>query len=284
MKTVIITFLLGMTLSLTPLHAQTKTLSINPVINDNYAYCIELLKLALANSGSDYRFETVDASGSQSREIQDLLDGRIDVIWIGTSTEIEAQLKPIRVPLYRGLLGHRIFIIREGDQARFDRVQTLADLQKISIGQGRTWVDTNILEANGFTVEKSSKYPGLFHMLDGGRFDAFSRGVHEPWGELSTNSELPLTVEKRLAVIYRLPMYFFVSPKSTELAEDIERGLYTMIENGEFDRFFYNNKMIRDTLEQANLQQRLLFHLDNPYLPASTPVDQPELWFDVSAL
>ena len=260
------------------------TLKINPVDNDNSRYCTTLLLKALAYTGEKYELKSTAGVGSQAREIEWLSEGKIDVIWVATSTELEAQLLPIRVPLYRGLLGHRIFIIRQGEQARFDTVKNYADVQKIILGQGRTWSDTFILEANGISVVKTARYQNLFYMLDGGRFEAFPRGVHEPWGEIKAHPDLPLTVEKNLVLIYPMPMYFFVTPGNTILANKIESGLMAMLEDGSFDEFFFNDPMIKDTLEQSNLAHRTAYRLNNPYLPKETPLDNPILWLDITKL
>jgi hypothetical protein len=266
------------------LPALAGTLRINPVDNENSRYCSSLLLRALEYTGENYSFEASTGVGSQAREIQDLADNKIDIIWIATSKDLEEQLMPIRVPLYRGLLGYRIFIIEGDNQARFDGVNSFADVQQIRVGQGRTWSDTFILEANGIEVVKTAKYVGLFHMVEGGRFDAFARGVHEPWSEIRTHSELNLAVEKNLALIYRMPMYFFVNKENKALAEKVESGLLRMIEDGSFDEFFFNDPMIKDTLEQSNLANRKFFHIDNPFLPEKTPVDNPKLWLDISNL
>lgn len=45
-------------------------------------------------------------------------------------------------------------------------------------------------------------------MLDGGRFAAYPRGVHEPWSEIAGRPELELAVEKKLMLAYKMPMYF----------------------------------------------------------------------------
>src|SRR5690606_4031780 len=140
-----------------------------------------------------------------------------------TNQEMEDKLLPVRIPLYKGLLGHRIFIIHPNNQAKFDRVQTFEDLRTITFGQGNTWADTQILESNELTVVKVNKYPSLFYMVDGGRFDAFPRGVQEPWGEIAQRPELELTVEKRLMLVYRMPFYLFVGKDDRQLAADLER-------------------------------------------------------------
>ena len=79
-------------------------------------------------------------------------------------------------------MNHRLFFIRQGDQARFDNIKTLEDLKQIRFGQGRSWQDASILENAGLNVVKATKKPSLYHMLDGGRFDAFPPGAPTKFG------------------------------------------------------------------------------------------------------
>src|SRR5690606_36846552 len=156
-----------------------------------------------------------------------------------------------------------IFIINKDNQAKFNDVKTLNDLKKLSIGQGRTWADGRILEANGFNVIKANKYPSLFYMVEGGRFDGFQRGVNEPFSELEARPELELAVVKKLMVYYHMSFYLFVSPENKTLAKVLENGFDRAIANGEFDIVFYGDKAIQDVLQKANMKNRTLFKLDN---------------------
>lgn len=245
------------------------------------AYPLGLLKLALSYSSTPYTYEPTSEVETQGRQLGEVEAGDLSVMWAGTFKEIEQRLRPIKIPVFRGLLGHRIFIIRQGDQPRFSAIKTVDQLkQQITLGQGRFWADTQILEAAGFQVVPTTKYDGLFYMLDGGRFDAFPRGVHEPWVEIKDRKDLPLTVEKELMIIYPMPMYFFVAKDNAKLAEDIRSGLEKAIADGSFNEYFYNNPMIKDVLKNAHLKQRRAFRIDNPLLPPGTPLDRKELWFD----
>ncbi len=274
-------WLLGFGILLNCTLAAARTITVNPPSSDHHRYCFGLLKLALGYHGNKYDLVTRNIdSGGQVREVQDLNDGKISVVWIATSTAFETQMDPVRVPLYKGLLGHRIFIIRRDQQALFNGVHNLDDLRQIRLGQGLGWTDTDVLEANALKVVKAAKFDSLFHMLDGGRFAAFPRGVHEPWSEVSGRPELDLTVEKRLMLVYKMPMYFFVAKGDRELARDLEQALLQAIDDGSFDRYFYGTPMIRDVLEKAKMNERLVFELRNPLLPPETPLDNPKLWFD----
>jgi hypothetical protein len=247
-------------------------------------YMQDLLKLALDYSGKPYTYETTDETYSRPRQMETVKSGDLSLMWGGTSEQMENDYIPVRIDAYRGLMSHRVFIIRQGDQSRFDHVKTLEDLRGITFGQGRSWQDAKIMEQVGLTVIKSTKKNGLFYMLDGGRFDAFPRGANEAWNEIASFSDLSLTVEKSLVLVYPLPTYFFVHKGRPELAHDIEAGLEKAIADGSFDTYFYSSKEVQDVIQVADLPNRRAIHIPNPFLPKATPLDRPELWLSIEDL
>jgi hypothetical protein len=267
-------------LSSSLVHAAGNVIRVNDFSDPNAAYAVEMLRLAIAHIDTPYQVEISREDLTQARVNEEVrIGGRLDMGWTSFDAETEAAVLPIRIPLFKGLLGYRILIIHKDDQPKFDRVKTLEDFKKLKFGQGRTWADTRILEANGFNVIKTNKYPGLFYMVEGGRFDGFPRGVHEPFGELAIRPEMELAVEKNLMIAYKMPFYLFVSPNNPQLAKDIETGLNRAIEDGSFDRVFRNAPSVQDVLAKANMKQRKVFYIDNPLLSKETPL-RPELWFD----
>lgn len=285
-KTLVCCLMLFMFLAIGANAQTSKRIVIMPAFTDIDNYSVRMLKLSLARASTKYEIVEDTASGqrTQGRYIEDLRAGRIDVMWAASDASIEAQVPPVRIPLLKGLLGHRIFLIHKNSQHKFDAINTLEDLKKIKFGQGATWADTNILESNGLTVVKTQKYENLFHMLDGGRFDAFPRGVQEPWGEVNKIPGLELAIEKRLMLVYKMPFYIFVAPDNPSLARDIESGFNSMIADGTFDHEFLNDPSIKKVIELADLKNRKVFYLDNPALPKETPVNRPELWLDINNL
>lgn len=247
-------------------------------------YMQELLKLALSYSGKQYKYSTTSETYSRPRVIESMKTGEITVMWGGTTEQMEKDFIPVRIDAYRGLMSHRILLIRRGDQYRFDEVESLDDFRQFSLGQVRTWQDSDVLERAGFKVVKITKKQGLFHMLDGGRFDAFPRGANEAWNELSAFPDLGLDIEKKLVLVYPLPTYFFVTRKNPLIAKDIENGLEKMISDGSFDRYFYSSKEIKDVLINADLPNRKAFYIDNPFLPKATPLERKELWISIDQL
>lgn len=252
--------------------------------NSIEAYAKGLLKLAISKVSTEYDWQEPVENTSEERIVNMLMDNTLDVVWYASTNDLEERLLPVRIPMYRGLLGYRVLMIKKGTQHKFDGVKTLEDLRRFSLGQGLFWADTQVLTSNGLNVIKVLKYEGLFYMLDGDRFDGFPRGVHEPWSEIQRYPKLALDVEQNLLLSYINPFYFFVNKSNQKLAEDIERGLRIAIEDGSFSEYFLNDPTVKDVINNANLKDRLVLRLNNPGLPKLTPVDEQALWFDPYSL
>lgn len=275
--------LLLLALSAPAIAQSVKTIRTVPITTDNDRYALKMLQLA--NNHLDNKYQISSETGEQrtsARYVSDVMSNNIDIMWTATDMEMERDLLPVRIPLYKGMLGHRIFLIHKGDQYKFDQVKTFADLQKLKLGQGTTWADTKILESNGLQVVKTNKYKGLLYMLDGGRFDAFPRGVQEPWGEVNGTPGLELDIDKHIMLVYKMPFYMFVNKNNTQVAKDVELGLNRAIADGSFDKIFLAEPSVQKVIENADLKHRLVFQLQNPDLPKETPVNRPELWLDIS--
>ncbi len=248
-------------------------------------YKIELLKLALSKTEKTYgpfELQKTKTKMQQDRCLKSLARRKyVDVVWSMTSIEREKELLPIRIPLQKGLLGHRIFIINQKDQPKFDKIRNFEDLQNLTAGQGHDWPDTIILRTNKLKVVTSSSYDGLFNMLKIDRFDYFPRGVTEPWSEVEARKDLNLVVEKKILLRYRAPEYFFVNNNNTQLAKRLEEGLRMAIKDGSFDEVFHKDPDVINVLKYAKIHNRMVFDLDNPFLPSLTPVNDKSLWLQV---
>jgi len=262
------------------LHAQTVSIPGKPT-EDKLP--INMLKAALKHININVHFPyQVSESGdiSFTRITQDINNGQLDVFWSMTSKEIEHDFIPIYIPIYRGLLGMRIPIVKQKNQNLFSNIESLSQLAKFKAGSGTFWPDTEIMKSNGLQVVTTLKYQNLFPMLEGGRFDYFPRGLHEPWQEIINVSELDLTVEKNLLICYTAPNYFFVSKNNEKLAQRLKGVFDSMIESGEFSQLFFADSEVQNALSKANIKHRKIFDIKNPHLSAATPLNRKELWFD----
>lgn len=260
-------------------------LKFNQSANDpNGYYAAKMIQLALDHMDTKYKTETIGGDLTQVRMMEDVKSGTLDIMWAGTSKDLEDELEPVRIPLYKGLLGHRFLIIRKGDQDKFDRVKSIDDLRQIPLGQGTAWIDTKILEANGLKVVKTMKYQNLFFMLDGSRFDAFPRAVFEPFSEVDKHPELNLAVEKRLMLVYKMDFYLFVSKSNKRLAREMEQGLNRAIADGSFEKVFMSSPSVQEAIQKGDLKNRVVIPLNNPFNSPETPIDRAELWIDPKTL
>lgn len=264
--------------------ALAKPLNIKKVEGDKEVLTFSILKLVLSKTAPEFSFNQANESMTESRLISEIKSGNIDVMWGGASVSYEEQMKAVRIPVLKGLLGHRIFIIRNGEQHRFNSVKNLNDLKQLKAGQGTFWGDTQVLKHSNIPTITTIKYNNLFPMLEGGRFDYFPRAVHEPWSEITEHKALNLVVEKKLMLIYPFAMYFYVAKDNQQLHDKIYKGFEMAIEDGSFDRLFFNNPMIKAVLDQADLSNRTRIYIDNPFMHEDTPTDRPEFWLDINKL
>ena len=243
-----------------------------------------LLKTAITRAGMSYSFPYQETSNSGdiafTRLAQDINNGHVNVMWNMTSKEMEEQFTAIYIPIYRGMLGMRIPLVTKKNQNMFANVTKLSDLAKYNAGSGKFWPDTPILEFNGLPVVKTLKYQNLFPMLEGGRFDYFPRGLHEPWQEIKDHPELELAVEKNVLLHYTAPFYFFVAKNNQKLADILTNEFNAMIASGEFSEMFFADAEVQSAFEKANIKNRTVFNIKNPNLSDKTPLHRAELWFD----
>ncbi|WP_084186856.1 substrate-binding periplasmic protein [Andreprevotia chitinilytica] len=244
-------------------------------------YPIMILDLALKKSGMDYELKPCKLLMQQQRALTQLAHGMdVDVFWSMTSKQREADLMPIRIPIDKGLLGWRLFLIRKGSQEKFDRVTDPNQLKAMVAAQGHDWPDMKILQGNGFTVQGVSSYESLFKMLQSGRIDYIPRSVGEIWGEADKYATDDLVVENNWVIQYPTAEYFFVNKENTVLASALERGLKIAIRDGSFEKIFL--QYYGALLNRANLKARHLLKLANPLLEIPISLDNTDYWFKPS--
>ncbi len=248
---------------------------------------VALLRAALERTESSHGpFELQPSIPLETlaRQIVQLEQGAgLSVIWASPSAVPERNLRPVRVPTRRGLLGFRVALIHERSQAALRRVRDADGLRRFVLGQGSSWPEVEMYRAHGFQVE-TGNYEALFRMLHQGRFDLFPRGVNEAFAEQAARAaQLPgLVVEKSLLIHYPLPYYFYCHRDANALADRLEKGLRAMVRDGSYEAHFW--RFHGDAIRQARLQDRRLIQLSNPQLaPGSVPTDAA-LWLDPVAL
>ncbi|MGE5452047.1 MAG: amino acid ABC transporter substrate-binding protein [Acidobacteriota bacterium] len=265
-----------------PVQAVQPAVVVYPGDDFRYAEYIAVLRKALDETTSDFGPYVMRPASVSMNEPRFLFEARsghlVNVVWSATSKEKEKTLRPIRVPLSKGILGYRILFIHESMQAQFAQVRSLKDLRRFRFCLGPGWGDVPIYRNAALHVDLA-EYDSLLPMVEAGRCDAFSRGINEIFEE---SQRMPkalshVAIERRLMLHYPYPFYLFVTPSEENLARRIETGVRRMLGDGAFEQIFstYNAEWIR----RAKVEQRLIIEMANPDLPPETPSEESGLWF-----
>jgi hypothetical protein len=255
--------------------------------DSQYVYDYGLLRMALErtrDSHGPYELRESAAPMNQARAAEEIVagSGAVTIFARSTSIEHEQRMRPIRIPIDKGLVSYRLFLIRADLQPKLDAVRTAEELKRFSVGSFVTWADTRILRDGGFDVVTGDSYEGLFRMLVAKRFDLFSRSVDEAYREYDERRTLlpEMAVDDKLLLYFPTTRYFFVqrSDGGEKLALRVEAGLEKMIKDGSFDAHFKKHK--GPLIERANLKNRRVFKIANPFLSKETPLNRRELWYD----
>ncbi|WP_051249542.1 hypothetical protein [Maridesulfovibrio zosterae] len=253
-------------------------------LDSRHIYENKILTMALEKTRDnfgDFAIETTISDAQRERLFKELLKGKKLNLYVApTQEKWEEELIPIRIPVLKGILGYRLFLIRKQDIERFSSIKSVEELKKLRVGLNRHWSTTKVMEGLDFNVVRGGAYAGLFKMLLYDRFDYFPRGVSEIFAEYeSRNLLMPdLAIEPGIALYLPQPVYFFVSPMYPRLAKRIKSGLEIMLKDGSFDKLFweYNSS----NLGKADLKNRMIIAVDNPFLSPETPFERKELWFN----
>ena len=273
-------------------HAQTMNFVHPPAEaagDERHLYYWQVLDAALASNRDQFGGYTVKAFDTPmtfQRAVAEVGSGsgRVNIVSRATNLDLEKRLRPIRVPLDKGLLGARLFLVMPEVQARLDKISTLNELRRFTIGQSSAWSDVRILQDAGFKLVLTDAYLPLFSMLGARRFDLFSRGAIEIESEWRANRDsIPgLMIEEKFLLYYPMPRYFFV-PRTVEgerMALRIEDGLQRLRRSGEFERRYQAWKKL--VLQDIALGGRTVFRLPNPELSPETPLADKYWWDDLS--
>ncbi len=250
-----------------------------PVQNSIHAqYIVDVLELALQKTG--VRYELVESTDVllQGKAFKLLSNNRtVNVVWAMTDDKREEDFLPIRIPLYKGLIGWRVLLVNPEKLSQLESSK-LRDNYAV---QGMDWPDLKILQANGFNVVSATNYDEAFTIMHRKQADMFPRSIIEVFGELA-QPELTkaLVIEPNFVLQYPAATYFFVNQRDVILGRLLTTGLEMAVADGSFDKLF--NATYLDMLHQLGLNKRTLLTLKNPLLPIHTPLADKALWYQIN--
>lgn len=253
-----------------------------PIAHDSERnYFVSLLKLALDETVSDfgrYELKPVNIDMVQQRGVSMIRANKnIDVLWTVTSHEREKGMLAVHVPLLKGLMGYRVFLIRNNEQPLFDKINSLEQLKTLVAGQGEHWPDTAILQHNNLPTQVALD-SSLHEMLERGRYDYFPRAITEVMTESHHYDNL--VIEKTILLKYLSPIFYFVNKDNELLARRIEKGLLKLLENGKFEQHLYQTRNVGQLLKRLDIGNRKVFYLASPLATNKTKslLNNKNLW------
>lgn len=257
-------------------HCQVSKIIVwNSLYDDPSPILMNYLQRALEVSKAEYGdYELIESAkmeqGRSLIEIAKPTHSKLDVASYAPTAEREQQAIAIRIPLLSGMMGYRLCLIKKKQQYLFNGISNKQQLinKHISIGLHQDWPDTQILRANNIAVQTSHKKELLFKQLIRGRFDCFSRGANEIYGEYLNHREQGISIENELLIHYPLPVFFFVNKARPLLAARLQFGLQKLIDSGEFARIFED--FFAPLIYKLKLTDRRVIDLKNPTLSETT--------------
>ncbi|MGQ8364050.1 amino acid ABC transporter substrate-binding protein [Glaciecola sp. 1036] len=251
----------------------------SPLPNDErYRYPLALLDLALEKTGVRYEIIPSSVPMRQAKSLKRLEENlEINILWSMTDIQREQDLLPIRIPITKGLIGWRMFLVHSENKLLTTKINSFDQLLKYKPVQGIAWPDTKILQANGFNVVTARDYLESRNLMLEKVADFFPRSVVEISDELDNEEISFLRIKQGVAIKYPTAMYFFVNKRNKTMANLIQTGLDRAIADGSFDALFFQH--FKQTLLRLGIDDITYFELENPLLPIATPIDQELFWF-----
>ncbi|MGL4250122.1 MAG: hypothetical protein ACRCR1_05635 [Aeromonas sp.] len=233
-------------------------------------YDRELLRLALEKTRDtfgDYELVPAPTMTKARARISMEFDSFTNLLVMDSySNARQAQgLSYVRFPVHLGIVSYRICFVSPQRQMAVSRVTNLEGLRQFTFGQGKGWLDVDILRHAGLEVVDVHGYEPLFKMVARGRFDLFCRGASELRSELLTHQQTKdLLVDEALLIYYPLPRVFYSNGKNREAILRVEKGLQLAWQDGSLQALW--RKSFGPSISFAKLSQRRMLRLENPFL------------------
>lgn len=227
-------------------------------------YPLSLLRQALKSSKalSVYQLNATDIAMPRGRSLKLLERGiAVGIFWSIATPERDNVLSKVDFDIYKGMFGYRLLIVNKENKAPFEKIRSVDVLKQKVAALGHDWPDYEILVKNGFNVQGTSSYSGLFKLLQKDRVDYLPRSIFEVWLESDHFRSRGMYVVEGIALYYPISFNYYLNASNDKLAELIQESLELMAESGDFDTLF--NLVWKDSLERSSLDNKDIHFLHN---------------------
>lgn len=249
-------------------------------------YFEELIKRSLTHAlGQDTEVAIVKIPYSEALHggvARLLKEDVLDLSWSAADIEDDLVMLPVKIPLVMGLLGYRAAVTHEDNLAK---LQNSDDLKALKACQVRFWPDVKILQSNNYTVIPTDKFEKTYELTHKKRCDYFPRAIYEGYSELaSAQKRFPeLTMFDDVILYYPYPLNMYTSKSNIRLNELLYVGLNKMVDSGELLQLIKESEITSHLFPLSQWKDKQIISLNNPFLPADTPLDDKRLWIDLTS-
>lgn len=244
--------------------AKSIALTVVSLPNDRHVYYVRLLEEALRQAGYTPDIQIIQGA-PQPRIWQMLASNQISLMWGVQTTARNKEFASVENDLTNGLIGQRVFLVREGEQDMFAHVHSLAQLRQTGMigGVGEGWFDAELWPLNKLPVYiKGGDWRLMFRMVANGERDVnyVVRGVNEIINEVR---EYPgLAIESNLVLQHDRDMRFYLSPEAAALKPVLQEALAKADRSGLKKKLI--KQLIMPELDVLHLNKRTRLKLVSP--------------------
>tara|TARA_R110001583_G_scaffold165357_1_gene317992 strand:- start:9296 stop:10165 length:870 start_codon:yes stop_codon:yes gene_type:complete len=250
-----------------------------------FAYEFGVIEMALEFAEEDYVLEVEEIGGLTLSRLSEMLsNGDVDLMFSGYSPKQENTFLQVNIPMTRGILGHRAFMIHRDKSDALMHVKTIKQLRQFCIGTGSDWPDADIMEKNGFCVERAPRNQ-LWDMLENKRFDLLTRAIHEAYRELpAMQAKYPeIVLNETVILAYPFDFFIYVNKQNTHLWQIVTNGLLEAYRTGAFMEHFRNDPDIGRGIKEMQ-SGRQTFRIENQSMDTTTRTIDARFWYSDSDL
>ncbi|VUD68776.1 hypothetical protein TDB9533_04135 [Thalassocella blandensis] len=245
----------------------------NPKINQarfisSSAFHTELITQALQQTDStlgNFAASPVDNPIPASRVPESVIkDEEFNVFWAPAIKKYERpELFAIKIPLLKGLAGCRLLLVNKDKPLQEDALQNYSSL---TYGVRHDWISTDIFKLNNLNTLTALNNKTLLLTLEAGRYDAIPVGADQIQRLLETDEKLAKVLQVSDLAIFHfpLPTIYYVNSNYPALADALERGLKTLLKNGQFETIF--NQHFKQQLNILKGDKYKTITLKNPFV------------------
>lgn len=230
---------------------------------------IEVIMRALEITEAEYgpfKHEVIPDTISAGRALKASVQrGVINTVLLPADNFWDEAAIPIKVPVRLGLLSYRLLLINKADLSVFANLHSLSGLKRLTAGLITEWATTEVFRSNNMNLVGTSHFDGIFLMLKKHRFDYIPRGAHEVYDEVEKAKLVShnIVVEPTITLYLPTSCYIYVSKSEPRLAKRLTSGLNRLLQTGELKDILY--QYFSDEIEQANISERRMIKMENPY-------------------